>query len=158
MKSALLFVPGALFGIGLLLSGMSNPAKVIGFLDVAGGAWDPSLMFVMVGAIGTFAVINLLVHRRAAPLFGGCLPGARARGAIGARLLIGSAVFGVGWGLLGICPGPALTDLATFDREILVFVGAMIAGMIVSQRVLGADVVPTVVAPASPPPQVAQSQ
>ena len=139
MKSALLFFPGVVFGVGLLLSGMSNPQKVIAFLDVTGGAWDPSLMFVMVGAIGTFAVLNLLVHRRAAPLLGGKLPGARSKGGVTPRLLVGAGLFGVGWGLGGICPGPALTDLGTFDVEILVFVGCMLAGMILAQRGFGAD-------------------
>ena len=139
MKSALLFVPGAVFGVGFLLSGMSNPQKVLAFLDVAGGEWDPSLMFVMVGAIGVFALLNLLIHRRVSPLLGGSLPGARSKGSVTPRLLIGAALFGVGWGLGGICPGPALTDVGTLDPEILVFVGCMLVGMLVAQRGLGAD-------------------
>ena len=138
MRPAALFVPGVLFGVGLAVSGMTDPAKVLGFLDVA-GAWDPSLAFVMIGAIGTFAPLNMLIHRRAHALDGTELPGARSHGGVNARLLAGAAVFGVGWGLAGICPGPAGVDLATLRPGIVAFVAAMLVGMVVAQRGLGAD-------------------
>lgn len=144
MKAFALLFPGALFAVGLLLSGMYDPAKVLAFLDVAGGAWDPSLAFVMVGAIGTFAVLNQLVHRRERPLLEGTLPGPKGSSGVDAQLVLGATLFGVGWGLGGVCPGPALTDLGSGRVEILAYVGAMLVGMVVAQRVFGAD------APAKP--------
>jgi len=120
-------VAGLLFGAGLILSGMSNPAKVLAFLDV-GGTWDPSLLFVMLGAIAVAALAFRFARARLRPLFGDRIhvPGA---GRIDARLLVGSTVFGVGWGLAGYCPGPALTSLAVGGRSTLLFVAAMVAGM-----------------------------
>jgi uncharacterized membrane protein YedE/YeeE len=150
VKHALLFVPGFLFGIGLAVSGMVDPAKVLGFLDVAGGAWDPSLAFVMVGAIGVFAVMNVLIHRRRAPLVCGTLPGPRSRGSLDARLFVGAALFGAGWGLSGVCPGPALADLSTFQEEVLAYLGGLVVGILVAQRVFGADA-PTTSTPAEEP-------
>jgi uncharacterized protein len=118
---------GLLFGAGLILSGMSNPAKVLSFLDVA-GTWDPSLLFVMVGAILVAAVAFRVARTRVRPLFGSAIhvPGA---GRIDAPLVLGSVTFGVGWGLVGYCPGPALTALAVGGRSTLLFVAAMVAGM-----------------------------
>lgn len=139
MKSLVLALPGVVFAIGLLVSGMYDPQKVLAFLDVAGGAWDPSLAFVMVGAIGTFAVLNLLVHRRERPLLEGKLPGPKGSSGVDAKLALGAVLFGVGWGLGGVCPGPALTDLGSGRVEVFAFVGAMLVGMIVAQRVFGAD-------------------
>ena len=117
---------GLLFGAGLLLSGMTRPAKVLGFLDLFGD-WDPSLAFVMAGAIGVHALGYRLVRRRARPLADErfWVPG---RGAIDARLLFGAALFGVGWGLSGYCPGPALVSLATASPGVLVFVLALVLG------------------------------
>ncbi|MBL4845933.1 MAG: YeeE/YedE family protein [Planctomycetes bacterium] len=132
-------VPGLLFGVGLVLSGMSNPAKVFAFLDVSGGAWDPSLAFVMIGAIGTFGFMNFVVHRRERPILGGVLPGIRSRTGISPRLLAGAAIFGIGWGLSGVCPGPAIADVATLRPEVYVFLGAMLFGMAIAQRGFGAD-------------------
>lgn len=152
-RDALLFVPGLLFGVGLAVSGMSNPAKVIGFLDVSGGAWDPSLAFVMVGAIGVFAVLNLLVHRREAALNGGALPGPKSDTGVSPRLLVGATVFGVGWGLSGVCPGPALADVSTLQPEVFAYLGAMALGMVVAQRLFGLDV-PS--ASAAPPADAAE--
>jgi uncharacterized protein len=144
VKSALLFVPGFVFGVGLAVSGMTNPDKVADFLDVAGGAWDPSLAFVMVGAIGAFATLNALVHRwREAPVLGGELPGPRSKGKVDARLLAGAALFGAGWGLGGVCPGPALASLTALVPELLGFVAAMLGGMAVAQRAFGADAPPS---------------
>ena len=121
------FLAGLLFGGGLILSGMSNPAKVLAFLDIA-GHWDPSLLFVMVGAILVAAIAFRIGGARARTVFGGAihLPGARR---IDARLLLGSATFGVGWGLAGYCPGPALASLGVGGWPTLLFVAAMLAGM-----------------------------
>lgn len=115
---------GIVFGIGLSLSGMTNPAKVIGFLDIA-GHWDPSLAFVMGGALIP-AVLGFNVKRRNGRLAWAC--DAPAAG-VTRNLVIGAALFGIGWGLAGFCPGPAVVRLAFWDLRVLVFVGAMLAGM-----------------------------
>ncbi|MCM8595360.1 DUF6691 family protein [Accumulibacter sp.] len=127
MSVLISFVVGLVFGIGLIVSGMSNPAKVLGFLDLA-GPWDPSLALVMGGAIAVGFPAFRLAARRKASLLGGPmqLPTARQ---IDRRLLAGSALFGVGWGLAGICPGPALVLLGSGAAGGLVFVLAMLAGM-----------------------------
>lgn len=117
---------GVLFGVGLGVSGMTSPAKVIGFLDFA-GAWDASLAFVMMGAIAVHAVLRRLVHRRSAPVFAETFD-VPAPAAIDARIVAGSAMFGVGWGLAGYCPGPAIVSIVTGPAAIL-FVLAMAAGM-----------------------------
>ncbi len=138
-RTWLLALPGALFGFGLAISGMTNPAKVIGFLDPA-GRWDPSLALVMLGATGSFALLNRLVHRRGAALLGGTLPGPRApQQPVDRRLLAGAAVFGVGWGLAGLCPGPAITNLARLQLDVVAFVAAMAVGSVLAQRLFGAD-------------------
>lgn len=127
MRSVFAFIAGLVFGLGLLLSGMTNPAKVLGFLDLA-GAWDPSLAFVMAGAILIGTLGFGLAAKRRRTLLGDAmqLPTARR---IDRRLVLGSVVFGVGWGLAGYCPGPALTSLLQGGSKPLVFVLAMIAGM-----------------------------
>lgn len=118
---------GLVFGLGLIVSGMANPAKVLGFLDVT-GRWDPSLAFVMAGAIAVGAVAFALARRRTASLLGAPmrLPATRA---IDRRLVIGSALFGMGWGIAGFCPGPALVSLGMGEVKGMVFVAAMLAGM-----------------------------
>ncbi|MDR7379847.1 putative membrane protein YedE/YeeE [Rhodoferax ferrireducens] len=118
---------GLVFGLGLIVSGMANPAKVLGFLDLA-GVWDPSLAFVMAGAIAVAAVAFALARRRSHSLLGAPmqLPSARR---IDRRLVIGSLLFGVGWGVAGFCPGPALVGLGMGADKALVFVAAMLAGM-----------------------------
>jgi hypothetical protein len=138
-RDAVLFVPGMLFGIGLAISGMSNPAKVIGFLDVTGGSWDPSLAFVMVGAIATFATFNMLVHRRSSAINGAPLPGRKSDTGVSLRLVVGAVIFGTGWGLSGVCPGPALADVASLQIEVFAYLGAMLLGMVIAQRGFGAD-------------------
>ena len=138
-RDAVLFVPGLLFGAGLAISGMTNPAKVIAFLDVAGGSWDPSLAFVMVGAIATFATFNLLAHRRSSALNGAPLPGKKSDTRLSPRLVVGAAVFGAGWGLSGVCPGPAIAGVASMRMEVFAYLGAMLLGMVIAQRALGAD-------------------
>jgi len=121
------WLAGLVFGLGLILSGMASPAKVLGFLDLA-GAWDPSLALVMVGAIGVGLVAFAVAGRRRATLLGGemVLPAARH---IDRRLVGGSLLFGIGWGVAGFCPGPALVALGLGLPKALVFVLAMLAGM-----------------------------
>jgi len=121
------FAAGLLFGLGLILSGMTDPGKVLGFLDLA-GAWDPSLAFVMAGAVGVACFGFALARRRGTALLGGAiaLPPATP---IDRRLVVGSLVFGVGWGLAGFCPGPALVAAAAGTDEALLFTLAMLAGM-----------------------------
>ena len=120
-------VAGLMFGAGLILSGMANPAKILGFLDVA-GAWDPSLAMVMVGAIGVAFIAFRNAAGRALALNRAAmqLPSARA---IDRRLVLGSAVFGAGWGLVGFCPGPALVAIGLGATKAWLFVAAMLAGM-----------------------------
>ena len=118
---------GLVFGLGLILSGMANPAKVLGFLDLA-GRWDPSLAFVMAGAIAVGAVAFAVARRRALSFLGAemKLPSARH---IDRRLVLGSLAFGIGWGIAGFCPGPALVALGMGQAKAVVFVAAMIGGM-----------------------------
>ncbi|RQP26016.1 DUF6691 family protein [Piscinibacter terrae] len=118
---------GLVFGLGLILSGMVNPAKVLAFLDLA-GRWDPSLMLVMVGAIGVAAPALAVAGRRKVSVLGltMALPQARR---IDRRLIAGSAVFGMGWGIAGFCPGPALVALGMGQTNALIFVAAMLCGM-----------------------------
>jgi hypothetical protein len=119
---------GALFGVGLALSGMTQPAKVLAFLDVT-GAWDASLAFVMAGAIGVYAPLYRFLVRATQPVYVREFVVA-VGGRIDGRLLLGAAVFGVGWGLGGYCPGPALVSAGTGTRSSVVFTLAMIAGML----------------------------
>jgi uncharacterized membrane protein YedE/YeeE len=127
MQILMALITGLLFGLGLILSGMTNPAKVTGFLDLA-GHWDPSLAFVMGGAIGVALVAFRLAGKRTSSLLGAPmrLP---AAGLIDRRLVLGSLAFGVGWGLAGYCPGPALASLASGGSKPLIFAAAMLAGM-----------------------------
>jgi uncharacterized membrane protein YedE/YeeE len=127
MNRISLFLVGLLFGLGLCLSGMNDPRKVLAFLDL-GGAWDPSLAFVMGGAVAVAVVAFRVAVRRGASLAGKPieLPTAKA---INARLIGGSAIFGVGWGLVGLCPGPAIANLGFLDRRAALFVLCMIIGM-----------------------------
>jgi uncharacterized membrane protein YedE/YeeE len=120
-------VTGVLFAVGLLLSGMTEPAKVTAFLDIA-GSWDPTLAFVMGGAILVHAPIVRLVRNRHRPIFDGRFHWPTQR-TIDVRLVAGAAIFGVGWGLSGYCPGPALVGLAGAAPAAVVFVGAMLAGI-----------------------------
>ncbi|WP_205833200.1 YeeE/YedE family protein [Azohydromonas caseinilytica] len=118
---------GLVFGLGLIVSGMANPAKVLGFLDLA-GAWDPSLAFVMAGAIAVGLVAFTLARRRTVSLLGAEMKLPTARD-IDRRLVAGSTLFGIGWGIAGFCPGPALTALGLGEAKAVVFVVAMLAGM-----------------------------
>lgn len=127
---------GLVFGAGLVLSGMSNPAKVLGFLDlgaISAGGWDPSLAFVMGGALAIalpgFAWLRRRQQSGLRPAIADSFQWPTARG-LDTKLVLGSALFGIGWGLAGICPGPALTLLALAPQTGLVFVAAMIVGMV----------------------------
>ncbi len=119
---------GFIFGLGLLISGMVNPAKVLGFLDIM-GAWDPSLAVVMAAALAVSYVGFAIAKRRDRPLLApqSLWP---TKSDIDSPLVIGSALFGIGWGLVGLCPGPALENLATLSPGVIVFVVAMAAGMV----------------------------
>lgn len=124
---------GLLFGIGLMLSGMANPAKVLGFLDIA-GRWDPSLAFVMAGAIAIGAIAFAFATRLKKSLLG--LPmWIPSSSSVTLRLVLGSAAFGVGWGLAGFCPGPALVVLGAGFPKAWGFVAAMLAGMAVFELI-----------------------
>ena len=128
MRLIVALVSGALFGLGLAVSGMMNPAKVIGFLDLA-GEWDPTLAFVMGGALLVTIPAFRLILGRQRPILAGdfALP---AKSTLDARLLGGAALFGVGWGLSGFCPGPAVAALVTGLAPVFAFVAAMMAGMV----------------------------
>lgn len=123
------FISAFIFALGLGLGGMTDATKVVGFLDFA-GAWDPSLAFVMGGAVATYALGHRFVRRRTAPLLSTQFSWPRAV-SVDARLLTGAAIFGVGWGLAGLCPGPALTSIARGTPGILTFVAAMVVGLVV---------------------------
>lgn len=129
MRKVMAFLAGVMFGIGLLAAGMTNPAKVLAFLDVA-GHWDPSLAFVMAAAIGVAFLPFSWARLQRTSLLGAPmqLPGKRE---LDRRLIGGSLLFGVGWGIAGICPGPAVAMLLTGRWQVLLFVVAMLAGMIV---------------------------
>lgn len=123
------FLSGLIFGLGLILSGMTDPAKVLSFLDVA-GPWDPSLMFVMLGAISIGFFAFRVAKQRGQTLLSTSvhLPGIRT---VDLRLILGSLLFGMGWGLAGICPGPGLVLAASGNVEGIVFVVAMLLGMLI---------------------------
>jgi uncharacterized membrane protein YedE/YeeE len=137
------FVSGFVFAIGLGLSGMTQPAKVLGFLDLFGGQWDPSLGLVMVGAIGVHLPLRRWIRTRPA-----ALPNIDTCGSIGDELsesgpsrkadvqtVSGAGLFGIGWGIAGYCPGPAVVSLVSAAPTVLTFVGTMVAGMLVFQLV-----------------------
>ena len=126
-------VSGLVFGFGILLSGMANPAKILNFFDVA-GPWDPSLAFVMGGALTVTAIGYRLVWRRGKPIAAETfqLPVKRQ---LDSRLLLGSAIFGVGWGIAGFCPGGAIPALGLMRPEVALFVATMAAGIFISQFV-----------------------
>lgn len=121
------FMAGLLFGFGLLLAGMSNPRKVLAFLDLA-GAWDPSLALVMIGAIGTAIVPLTWARQRSHSLLGSPMQ-LPAKRELDRRLIGGGLLFGIGWGIAGICPGPAVAMLLTGHWQAIVFALAMLAGM-----------------------------
>lgn len=133
MRNLFALLAGLMFGLGLYLSGMSNPAKVLAFLDVA-GVWDPSLAFVMIGAIAIASIPYYVARRRRLSLLGAPinLPAQRA---IERRLVFGSLAFGAGWGIAGLCPGPALALLLTGRWPVVLFVVSMLAGMLIFESI-----------------------
>lgn len=131
MQNIVSFVVGFIFAIGLAIAGMTQPQKIIGFLNPTD--WDPSLLFVMIGAIGIHILAYPLARKRTSPLLDTKwhVP---TRNDITTRLVLGSVLFGIGWGLGGFCPGPAVTSLASGDLRPILFVGAMTAGMILFKQ------------------------
>lgn len=127
MKTLIAFVAGLAFGFGLLVAGMSSPDKVLAFLDLAGN-WDPSLAFVMGGAVLTAIPLFRLARQRQKPLAGGAYDQPDTR-LIDGKLIAGAVLFGLGWGLAGICPGPALVDVVLAPAKTLPFILAMIGGI-----------------------------
>ncbi len=131
MKALGHLLAGLLFGAGLVVSDMVNPARVIAFLDVAGD-WDPTLAFVMAGALAVTFPAFAWLRRRGLSLWGGPLPSV-PKGGVDARLLLGSALFGIGWGLAGICPGPALAQLVRPSPNLAWFLGFLLLGQILAR-------------------------
>ena len=133
MKILIGLMAGFIFGVGLVLSGMTNPSKVIGFLDIF-GHWDYSLAFVMGGAVLVNIVFFQLILKKK-PVLESChsLP---TKMKVDRPLVLGSALFGVGWGLVGICPGPGIVNLVTLDLKAIVFVGSLILGMLIFKGVV----------------------
>jgi len=127
MRGMIAFGCGLVFALGLGLGGMTQPAKIIGFLDVA-GHWDPSLVFVLVGAVGTAMLAYRWIRRQRHPVLDVRFQIPPTRG-IDTRLVLGSTLFGVGWGISGFCPGPALVSLVSGHPVAIGFVGAMLAGV-----------------------------
>ena len=132
MNRVIEFLVGLVFGIGLILASMTDPGKVIGFLDLF-GSWDPSLALVMGGAIGVAVFAFFVARQRTTSFLGGAMHLPRA-GQIDRPLVLGSLVFGVGWGLAGFCPGPALVSLGSGEPKAAVFVLAMVLGMMAFDR------------------------
>jgi uncharacterized membrane protein YedE/YeeE len=130
-KLAVAFVCGLVFAVGLGVSGMTNPEKIIGFLDVT-GRWDPTLAFVMAGAVGVHMGVAQWARRAARPLWSNTFAIA-TRSRIDRPLLVGAALFGLGWGVVGYCPGPALVDLGAPSTTLVLFVAAMVAGTLAFQ-------------------------
>ncbi len=127
-EKLLVFIAGAVFAVGLGISGMTDANKVINFLNPL-GQWDPSLAFVMVGGIGAHLATHRLILRRKQPLFGATFSTAATTG-IDKRLLAGAGLFGMGWGLGGFCPGPGIVSAVALGTEAMVFVGTMVGGMV----------------------------
>jgi hypothetical protein len=139
MRYFVVFLTGSLFGLGIIFSGMANPAKVVNFFDLA-GTFDPSLIFVMAGALAvTIPGYAMIFRRRAAPVFGDVfvLPKTRL---IDVKLVGGSALFGMGWGIAGFCPGAAIPALGLGHASAFIFVAAMLAGIVVARFISRAEI------------------
>jgi uncharacterized protein len=134
MKSSLSFLCALVFGFGLAISGMIDPAKVRGFLDVT-GQWDPTLAFVMGGALGVTALGYAWLRKRGVTLDGVRMAWPTARG-VDKKLIAGAALFGIGWGIAGYCPGPAIGSLAFLSVDVFAFVLAMLVGMWITRQVV----------------------
>ena len=129
-----IFLSGLLFGLGLVISGMSNPAKVVGFLDLA-GSWDPSLILVMGGGLLVTVPAFHLVLKNPRPLFEEKFFRPTAQ-AVDRKLLLGAVLFGLGWGIAGFCPGPAIVALVSLNTTVLMFFAALVAGMLLHHVIL----------------------
>lgn len=123
MKIFLYFISGSIFGVGLIISGMSNPQKVLSFLDIFGN-WDPSLMFVMIGAISITAIYFTAIKKKSTKL------------SIDKKLIVGSSIFGIGWGLVGICPGPAIVVVGSANIKGIIFFIALLIGMFLQNKII----------------------
>lgn len=134
MRTVIAYLIGLIFGLGISMSGMANPAKVINFFDIA-GSWDPSLAFVMGGAVIVAFIGYRYVLAKPAPIFGPSFL-VPSGGVIDKRLAIGSAIFGIGWGIAGFCPGGALPAIGTGRMEVLLFVAALIVGIFAAKWLL----------------------
>lgn len=134
-RGAIAFLSGSLFAVGLAVSGMTRPAKVVGFLDLT-GKWDPSLALVMIGAIAVYAASYWLSRKMHAPLHADAFK-VPARGVVDARLIVGALIFGAGWGLAGFCPGPAVVSAASGASQAVAFCVAMAFGFWVTRLVDG---------------------
>ncbi|MGY8643329.1 MAG: DUF6691 family protein [Verrucomicrobiales bacterium] len=136
-KLLVIFIAGLLFGAGLAVSGMTDPARVIGFLDLFGN-WDATLAFVMGGALVVFGLGAYLLRKKGVCLFGNAVPKGESD-PICRNLIVGAILFGIGWGIGGFCPGPAIANLAAWRTEALIFVPMMAVGMFLAQRIFGVD-------------------
>ena len=123
MKKILYFISGSIFGVGLIISGMSNPQKVLSFLDIFEN-WDPSLMFVMIGAISITAIYFTAIKKKSTKL------------SIDKKLVVGSSIFGIGWGLVGICPGPAIVVVGSANIKGIIFFIALLIGMFLQNKII----------------------
>ena len=123
MKKFLYFISGSIFGIGLIISGMSNPQKVLSFLDIFGN-WDPSLMFVMIGAISITGIYFTAIKKKSTKL------------SIDKKLVVVSSIFGIGWGLVGICPGPAIVVVGSANIKGIIFFIALLIGMFLQNKII----------------------
>lgn len=134
MQKLLIYISGLMFGVGVSMGGMANPAKVQNFFDVF-GVWDPSLALVMGGALLVTAPGYWLIFKRGKPLFAGgfSVPTNRT---IDAKLIFGSATFGIGWGIAGFCPGASIPVMSTLNPDVLIFSGAMIAGIFAAKGMM----------------------
>ena len=132
MRNICSLTSGLLFGLGLAISSMINPEKIIGFLDVTGN-WDPSLAFVMGGAVAITALTFRPILKRPTPILTNkfYLP---SRTKLDSKLIVGAAIFGVGWAVSGLCPGPAISSIALFDEKLLIFVCALLIGSFVGSK------------------------
>lgn len=132
-KGFVAFAIGVMFAVGLVISGMTNPAKVLAFLNIS-GKWDPSLAFVMIGAIGVFSISYQFVIKRNSPILEEtfCVP---TKKSIDKKLIIGALLFGIGWGISGVCPGPAIVNLNLFNQSTLIFFAAMVGGAFIFQMI-----------------------
>lgn len=147
MKIVVTYLIGLVFGLGIAISGMANPSKVVNFFDVA-GTWDPSLAFVMGGAVIVAGIGYQLVFRRKRPVFDPDFNVPTSR-VIDARLVGGSALFGIGWGIAGFCPGAVLPVLGTGNADVLIFFAALIAGILIARWLLRLNLIPAQGGPAS---------